>query len=202
MTDRPKVESESGLHSSMYARELLGGAAKGTAAGAALGALLKHTGGKIGPGTAAAIGGILGTVHGGLKGRERSLRDVVTQQRMHHRAEARAAKRKKPAEETKSAMDLYDQTKWAAFSDEVEKSAFLGQALGAVGQGVVGGATRLARGAGLSGAFGRTLSSGRKLFGGGMEGVQNLNRAVGAGAVGAAGLGLLGTGALVGRATK
>jgi hypothetical protein len=72
MTDRPKVDSEKDLHSTMYAKELLGGTARGGAAGAALGALLKHTGHGVGPGTLGTAGAILGGIHGGLKGRERS----------------------------------------------------------------------------------------------------------------------------------
>jgi hypothetical protein len=186
MTDRPKVDSEKDLHSTMYAKELLGGTARGGAAGAALGALLKHTGHGVGPGTLGTAGAILGGIHGGLKGRERSMRDVVTQQRMHQRAEAR----KKPREEKKEAMTPYESIKWAAFSDEITKEAFLG----ALGQTIVGGLNQGARAAGVSGGFGRALSTGRKFFGGGAGGVERLNQVVGGGALAAGGLGLMAAG--------
>ena len=194
MTDRPKAQSEGDLHSSMYAKEILGGTARGGAAGAALGALLKHTGHGVGPTALGSAGAILGGIHGGLKGRERSLRDVVTQQRMHDRAEAR----RKP-KETKEATDQYETRKWAAFTDELTKEALAlpgaAGALGSLGQGIMTAGSRVARGLGMQQGFGQALRTGGNFFGGGMIGRQRLGQAVGAGTL------ALGGAALAGRAT-
>lgn len=193
MTDRPKVQSESDLHSSMYAKEILGGTARGGAVGAALGALLKHTGHGVGPGAVGTAGAILGGIHGGLRGRERSLRDAVTQQRMHQRAEAR----KKPREETKEAMTPYESIRWAAFSDELTKQSNLGNMVGSLGAGIMRTGTNLARS--WSPEAGKTVAgwigSGTKALGG-----QTLKRTVGGAAL--AGGGLLGAGMVAGRATS
>lgn len=120
------------------------------------------------------------------------MRDVVTQQRMHQRAEAR----KKPREETKEAMTPYESTKWASFTNELTKESNLGNMVGSLGAGIMRTGSNLARswspeaGKAVAGWIG----SGTKALGG-----AGLKRTVGGVVLG--GAGLLGAGAIAGRAT-
>lgn len=92
--ERNKSEHEEKLHSVMQHHDVGEGAAKGGLLGAAAGRALAH--GSKHTALATAAGGLLGLGTGSLvgrvKGKERTLRDTVAQERIHDRAEARMKK--------------------------------------------------------------------------------------------------------------
>lgn len=156
--------------------------AKGGVVGTALGAGLRHLGhaGKNAPLYGAAAGTALGAISGYHRGKERQLRDTVQQERQHMRTEARTKK-------------AYNETLWAAFSDEVEKRAFVGNMLGGIGKSLVGAASSGAKGGFMRNTAGGALNLARKA---GFRGA-DAYKAVGGAALGA---GALGAG-MIGRAT-
>lgn len=177
MAPRAKAPSEKPLHKKMVEGDIVREGAKGGVVGTALGAGLRHLGhaGKNAPLYGAAAGTALGAISGYHRGKERQLRDTVQQERQHMRTEARTKK-------------AYNETLWAAFSDEVEKHAFVGAALNTLGRGIAG--------AGLKSGTTRGFTS--NVIGGlrGM-GAKNPYQALGGIAAGGA---LLGAG-MLGRAT-
>ena len=143
-SQRHKVESEDSLRRTQYLEGIVGEGAKGGVTGAALGAGLKHFGHGGGPGIGAAAGTAIGAVHGALKGHERELRDEVSQQRMHHRAEERSKKAGNMMSRS------YSEAVWGGFRNELEKSAFLGAMATSLGSKALGGITN-ALGSGAAG---------------------------------------------------
>lgn len=175
---RRAAPSEEALHKKMVESAAVREGLKGTAAGTALGAGLRHLGhaGKNAPLYGAALGSALGTVSGYHRGRERALRDTVQQERQHMRAEARMKK-------------AYDETLWGAFSDEVEKCAFWTGVIRGIGKRTIGLANRGAKTVGLAGkdsTYSNLLRKGIEASGGGANFQRNVG--IGATALGAGGL--------------
>jgi len=102
-------------------------------------------------------------------------------------------------------MTPYDRVMWAAFSDEVEKTAFLGATLGALGKGVAGlglkGMSSAGMGSAGAGLYNKGITAAQNFLGPGATraaGRDLLHKGLGA----AGAVGTLGTAAMVGRATK
>jgi len=175
---RQTASSEKALHKKMVESETVREGLKGTAAGTALGAGLRHLGhaGKNAPLYGAALGSAFGAISGYHRGKERALRDTVQQERQHMRTEARTKK-------------AYNETLWAAFSDEVEKSAAGPGVLRGIGQHVIGFANRGAKAFGKAGkgsTYTDLLRQGMEASGGAAKFQRNVG--IGATALGAGGL--------------
>jgi len=115
--------SEDKMHRSMAYADMASGGARGMLAGTAAGLLAKHVGYKVDPVAAAAVGTALGAGAGGLRGRERALRDRVreerTDQRYLQRKEDAATRRQERKPMQKKS---YDRAVMAAFADTVASS--------------------------------------------------------------------------------
>jgi len=200
---RPLAPSEQAKTQTTLARRVLGGATLGGGAGAGLGAYLGRT--PTGAAIGAGVGAGLGAVHGGLRAREQSLGDVVTQERMAMREALREAKKRKKAGveiplQEKTDMEIHPVTLRAMGEelmslqkDAAEKTAILG----AVGRGVIGVAGKAARGLAKAapGTMGKApgqlagaIRQGRKAMGGRKFTKVVGGTALGAGALGTAGL--------------
>lgn len=185
MSKRPEAPSEKALHRRIVGSDALRGGLKGGVVGTALGAGLQHLGhGKGAPAVGAALGSALGAASGYHHGKERALRDTVTQERQHMKSEARTKK-------------SYDEAVWAAFRDELTKQSApvpgvasigqgIGHVLGSLGRGVVGAGRMV----GAQGATAGALRGMRAMGATGNTAYQALGgAALGAGALGAAALG-------------
>lgn len=193
-TGRYRTPTENEYHNSLISRDTIGGGVKGLAVGTALGALGKHTGYMPGALAYAApvVGGFLGASAGNLRGREDVLKDIVGDERKRRDHVIRKNK------ELDEAMMNYgvlpggaDAPKLAsvrmrAFSDELEKQAFVGALGGMVTKGIGRGLGAMAKsqnktiaGWGQSGAkrLGGAMRAGVHTFGS----RKNLNRVVGGG---------------------
>ena len=178
MANRKEAPSEKALHKKIVEGDIVREGTKGGVVGTALGAGLRHLGhaGKNAPLYGAAAGTALGAISGYHRGKERQLRDTVQQERQHMRTEARTKK-------------AYNETLWAAFSDEVEKSAFWTGVMRGIGKRTLGLANRGAKAVGAAGkgsGYAGLLQKGIEASGGAANFQRNVG--IGATALGAGGL--------------
>lgn len=186
-TSQTETPSESELHRLMIKSDRGGGALKGAVIGTAMGAALRHLGhaGHYAPHIGATLGTIVGGESGRKHGVERKLKDIVQQERLQQRAEARVKK-------------SYNEAVMAGFADEVKRASFA-----AIGQKVIQGVTKYApkwMGGGATGGIQKAVTGAGNALGGGLTGGVRLSRAVGGAAV-AAPL-LIGGGIAAGRMSK